>query len=103
MPVSGRGLEKRHRKFIATGSQFLAVADLVAGSRVGWRREEASHQVFAGSLADAVGEHEEAGFLVLGLPGVEEVVGGGEGEDVVLIDARVGNSGPAERGDRERR
>lgn len=87
---SGRRLEEGDGKFVAPWSESATVTDFVAGARVIRGREEVVNSIFAGLLFQVVGEEEDAGFLVVGLPGVQEAVRGGEGNDVIVFDRRSG-------------
>lgn len=85
-PASGRVLQKGDWKLIASRGQLLATTDLVAGTCIGRRREKTMDLFFAGVLANAVGQQENACFFILTLPGVEETVGSTEGGDIVRVD-----------------
>lgn len=69
-PTSGRRPEKGDRKFVTAMGEFATVTDFVAGARVFGGRKEAVNCVFGGLLFHLIGEHENAGFLIVSLPGV---------------------------------
>jgi hypothetical protein len=61
-------LVKGQREDVEPGFQFLAASDFVGGERCG--REKTRDLVLGRRLLDGVGEKEQAGFLVMGLPGI---------------------------------
>ena len=77
--------KQRDRKSKAAGSElpsagnFKALRSCVIG-------EQAFQECFRAALFKAVGEQEGSGFLVLRLPGMEKLIGGGEGVNVVGVD-----------------
>ena len=86
----GFAMEEGDGKLVATGREFLAASDF----ETLWSRDaggqEGIQRAFAGTLFEAIGEQQDSGFLILRLPGVQEVVGGGERRDVVMIDRGCG-------------
>ena len=59
-----------------TGFRFLPSRDFVGG--VGARSEECLHAVFGAVLLGVVGQHEQPGFMVLILPGLQKAIGCGQ-------------------------
>ena len=47
------------------------------------------HSLFVGPLLEVIGQHQDSGFFVVGLPGMEETVGGGKRADIVAIDRGI--------------
>lgn len=81
----GFSLEEGNGKLVATGREFLAASDFEALRFRDVGAQQRVQQAFAGTLFEAIGEQQDGGFLILGLPGVQEVVRSGEGVDVVRI------------------
>ncbi len=51
--------------------------------------------IFRGALFRSVGQQQQAGFVVLSLPGMQKAVGGGEGCNVFRVQRRVAGLGLA--------
>jgi len=81
----GFGLEEGNGELVTAGREFLAASDFEALRFRDVGAQQRIQQAFAGTLFEAIGEQQDGGFLILGLPGVQEVVRSGEGVDVVRI------------------
>jgi hypothetical protein len=88
LPVSGRSVEKCDWEFVTAWGEFPSVSNFVAGARGFGGGEEVVHGIFVGLFFKMVSEHEDAGFLVIGLPGVQEAIGGGKGDHVIVVHGR---------------
>jgi len=91
-PTSGRRQEKSDRKFVTAMGEFATVTDFVAGARGFGGRKEIVNRVFAGLLFHLIGEHEDAGFFIVGLPSMKESIRGGEGDDVIVVGGGCGTA-----------
>jgi len=100
MRPPGFGLEEGNGELVTTGREFLAASDFEALRFRDVGVQQRIQQAFAGTLFEAIGEQQDGGFLILGLPGVQEVVRSGEGVDVVRIH-RARRLGLARGRDRE--
>jgi hypothetical protein len=85
--IHGWPLPEDDRKLIAARSEFATTSDFVGLLGMGCG-EESRDAIGAGAFAELIAQEKDAGFLVMGLPGVQKVVGHGEGGDVVLIGGR---------------
>ena len=84
---SSRYVPERDWKLVAAGGEFTPSGDLIGLLRID-RREEGSNGFCAGTFAQVVGEQKDAGLRIVGLPGVEEAVGGGQSVDIIGIHGR---------------
>jgi hypothetical protein len=79
--------ENYYGKDVSAALQFLATTDFI-----GWRTgsKKAVELVFGTTLLGGVGEKQDDGFVVVGLPGVQKMVRGSKCGDVVIAYSCVG-------------
>ena len=97
----GLGLEEGDRKLVTAWSQLLASSDFKALWLGDGRGQKRIQRALSGALFEAIREQQDGGFLILRLPGLQEVIRRGERADVVEIHRRRG-LGLGRRRDRER-
>lgn len=89
--VVGPDFKQSDGEDVATGLQFLAVADFISLLDRRPRSKESLQAIFRNLMLGGIGEQNDSRLVVLSLPGGQEVVGGAERGHVLAIgEARRG-------------
>jgi hypothetical protein len=85
---AGIGCEQRDREGVAPRFQLSSARDFVG--RIVPRREENLQAIFRAVLFRDVGQHQQTGFVVLVLPGLQKAIGSGQGGSVFGVGSWEG-------------